>query len=410
MIIFESVKQAFVSMSMYKLRASLTLLSIAIGVFAIMGVGTLTKSMDSAINDELSKMGENTYYIEKMPRIQTGPATWRKFMKRKPITYSQVKEYKKRMQLAEYISAIAATGSQVIKSGDLATDPDVTLIGSDENYFIVYADEIATGHPFTAEDISLSREVAVIGNDILVKIFPHQNPIGSKIHIGIHNYTVIGVTASKGAILGQSQDNRVVIPITQFLRYYANEWEESIVVTTRVPDKENLEKSMDEAIGHWRTIRNVQPWEGNSFEIETNQSISDQFGSFMNYMYVFGAICGGISLLAAGVGIMNIMLVSVKERTREIGVRKAIGARRSWILWQFIIETITLCQLGGLIGMLIGLIGGWSLGSLMNLKIVFPTFWVILSIAVCTILGLVFGAYPAWKASKLDPIEALRYE
>ncbi|MCX6154186.1 MAG: ABC transporter permease [Candidatus Kapabacteria bacterium] len=410
MIIIESIKQAFIAMSMYKLRASLTLLSIAIGVFAIMGVGTLTKSMDSAINGELAKMGENTFYIEKMPKFAKGPADWRRYQKRKPITFSQVKELKKKMQSAEQISCIGATMSQTVKAGDLTTDPDVVLVGADENYSIVYNSEIVEGRPFTAEDISLSRNVALIGFDIITKVFPHTNPVGQRIRIGSHNFTVIGITEKKGAILGNSQDNRAIIPVTQFLQYYTSEWDETLTITVKAAQKQDLTKSMDEAIGLMRTIRNVQPWEENSFEVETNESISDQFGSFMAYLYVFGAICGGISLIAAGIGIMNIMLVSVKERTREIGVRKAIGARRSWILWQFIIETITLCQLGGAIGILIGFVAGMALGQAMNLKIVFPGFWVALSIGICTLLGLVFGAYPAWKASKLDPIEALRYE
>jgi putative ABC transport system permease protein len=159
-----------------------------------------------------------------------------------------------------------------------------------------------------------------------------------------------------------------------------------------------------------RSLRNLKPWEDNSFEVETNETISSQFASFSNYLQVFGLGSGLISLLAAGVGIMNIMLVSVKERTKEIGIRKAIGAKRKWILFQFIIEAITLCQLGGLIGIFFGVLAGQGLGALINTEAAIPVNWVIFSIVICTLMGLAFGSYPAWKAASLDPIEALRYE
>jgi putative ABC transport system permease protein len=297
-----------------------------------------------------------------------------------------------------------------IKSGNLTTDNDVILIGTDENYFNIMNVGVESGRPLNAEDRTLNRNVAVIGNDIVVKIFPHESPLGKKIYIKNQAFTVIGVFEIKGAILGQSQDNYVAIPLNLFLKYFTDKWNESITITIKAKSKQLRSQTMDEAIGIMRNIRDVQPWEENSFEIETNESISEQFGIFTTFLSIFGIVCGTIALIAAGVGIMNIMLVSVKERTREIGVRKAVGAKRLWILTQFIIETITLCQIGGLFGIGFGITGALLLGKMLQINIVFSLFWFISSIIICTILGMLFGAYPAWKAAKLDPIEALRYE
>jgi putative ABC transport system permease protein len=266
------------------------------------------------------------------------------------------------------------------------------------------------GRTFIEEDIDYNRNVAIIGNDIVVKIFPNVNPLGKEISIKNQKYTVIGILKTRGALLGQSRDNMVIIPITNFLKYFASPWEESLQITVKAISKEMLQATIDEVIGNLRVIRNVKPWEANTFELETNETISQQFGSFVNFLSIFGFISGGFALVAAGVGIMNIMLVAVKERTREIGIRKAVGARRRWILWQFILEAITLSQIGGLFGIIFGVLGGYLLGNAIKLPLFFPVPWVVLSIIVCTILGIAFGTYPAYRAANLDPIEALRYE
>jgi len=237
-----------------------------------------------------------------------------------------------------------------------------------------------------------------------------MNPIGKRITIKNQNYEVIGMLESKGATLGRSQDNVIYIPISGFLKYYSSEWNESVTITIKAIGKGNRDATIDEAIGSLRVIRNLKPWEENDFEMDTNETITEQFSSFIGFLTYFGFFSGAIALIAAGVGIMNIMLVSVKERTREIGIRKAIGAKRKWILMQFIVETITLCQIGGLAGIIMGVGGGWALGSMAHMTIVFPVNWLIGAVVLCTVLGLLSGAYPAWKAAKLDPIEALRYE
>lgn len=409
MNISESIFQAFDSIRNNKLRTFLTLLSIAMGVFALITAGTIITSFEKAVMKQLEDVGETTFWIKREPAIQTGN-TWHKYRKRKPITYREYKELKRMTISTNIISAHSFTFGMTISAGSLSTDPDVYLVGADNNFFITNAIDVDFGRTFTEEDIDFNRNIAVIGNDVVIKIFPNINPIGREITIKNQKYTVVGVMKTRGAMLGQSKDNMVIIPITNFLKYFASPWEESLTISVRALNRELLEPTLDEVIGNLRAIRNVKPWEENTFEIETNETISQQFGSFVNFLSIFGFISGGFALIAAGVGIMNIMLVAVKERTREIGIRKAVGAKRRWILWQFILEAISLCQVGGVFGIIFGILGGFLLGNAIKLPMSFPISWILISVFVCTILGIGFGAYPAYRAANLDPIEALRYE
>jgi len=375
MNILESIILAIDSIRVNKLRAFLTLLSVAIGVFAIIGAGTLTSSLEGTMNQQLEKIGETTFWVKKMPNIVTGN-DWRKYSKRKAITFSQVKEFKRKMTLTKQINALGISGGKTIKYGNESTNPDVMLMGTDEMYFPINSVNVVQGRPIMQQDIALHRNVAVIGN----------------------------------GILGQNKDNMVILPITNFLKYYASPWEQSLTISIKAESRELLNATIDETIGTLRTIRKVKPWEENNFELFTNESIGEMFGGFISFLSAIGWITGGFALIAAGVGIMNIMLVSVKERTREIGIRKAIGARKSWIMTQFIVETITLVQIGGIVGIILGIVGAAALGALIGIPAVFPIYWVVTSIVICTAMGIAFGSYPAWKAANLNPIEALHYE
>lgn len=410
MNIKESILLAIDSIKVNKLRSFLTLLSISIGVFAIIVAISLVKSINYTVATQMSELGDNTYMIFRIPKIQFGFHTWRKYLNRKYITYRQYKEFKKNMINAVAISAYSNSNGHIIKSSGKETNPNVTLIGADADYFITNNINIVEGRQIINEDLLFNRNFAIIGNDIAQALFENTNPIGKTITIKKQKYEVIGLLETKGAILGQSQDNQVIIPLTQFLKYYTEPWEESLNIVVKVKEKSELSNSMDEAIGIMRTIRGQKPWELNSFEIESNDSIVEQFSSFTGFLSIFGIATGIIALIAAGVGIMNIMLVTIKERTREIGIRKAVGAKKRWILTQFLIETITISQIGGFIGIISGLILGSLFGKMLGLTIIFPYDWVFITILICTILGLSFGLYPAMKAANLDPIEALRYE
>lgn len=409
MNIAESILLALDAVRAHKLRSILTLLSIAIGIFAIIGSGTAVTSLNDTMSGKLAELGENNFYVTKALMIQTHDS-WRKYRKRKAVTYYQAKELQKRMTITDIVSVYNVTAGFTIKSGNYSTDPDVMLIGANEYYLSTANVDIEFGNPFSSEDISMNRFNAIIGNDVAVKLFPGTSPLGQQIRVKNQQFTVIGLVKAKGSMMGQSQDNFVIIPIGNFMRYYSDEWEQSVNIIVRPPSKDALNPAMDEAIGILRSIRNCKPWEENSFEIQTNESLTQQFSAFTQYLDLFGLISGGIALLAAGVGIMNIMLVSVKERTREIGLRKAVGAKSNWILLQFVIEAITLCQMGGIIGILLGFVGGWALSNSIGITAVVPLVWVAVSVGSCTLMGIIFGGYPAWKAANLDPIDALRYE
>jgi putative ABC transport system permease protein len=406
----ESIIMAIDAVRANKLRSGLTLLSIAIGIFAIIGAGTAVTSLNNTVNGELASLGQNTFQIRRRPRVIIGRNQWLKYQKRKPITYSLAKEFKSRMTLAQHISIANDESNFVIKANGLETDRDVTVYGVDGSYFDCTNVEVDEGRQINDQDVELDRNVILLGRDVAARLFPFSSPLGQEVVVRGRRYTVIGLLKARGSLLGAKLDNLVIVPISLFLKFYQNEFNQTVDLYVKAGSQIELTPTIDEAIGVMRVLRNVKPGEDNNFEIETNESMANTFASFTNYLTYFGFGCGGIALIAAGVGIMNIMLVSVKERTREIGIRKAIGATRGVIMTQFVIEAVTLCQFGGIAGICLGLLGGVALSAALGLNASVPADWVIGSVGICTLLGLVFGSYPAWQAASLDPIEALRYE
>ncbi|MBU3699039.1 MAG: FtsX-like permease family protein [Candidatus Kapabacteria bacterium] len=410
----ESVSIAIDAVRSQKLRSGLTLLSVGIGVFAIIAATSIMSTLSRAVSGQLADLGENSLLIQRTPTINFG-TNWAKMRRRKNITYMQAKEFRDRMSSTNQIAISNQNPGMTVKSGQESTNPDVTLIGIDEMYFVVNAVSVSAGRPVTESEVATSRPVAIIGQDVVAALFPKVDPVGQLITLKNQSFLVIGVLTKKGGVLGQSQDNRVLIPITVFNKYYTWEWDASVDISVKAINKLMLMETKDEATGIMRALRGVKPWEENNFEIDANDALSGQFSGFTSAILAVAWISGLGALVAAGIGIMNMMLVSVKERTREIGVRKALGARRRWIIRQFLVESITLCQLGGTFGMLGGIAASWGVTELLreampSITYVFPTATVIFSIVICTIIGLAFGMYPAWRAAKLDPIEALRYE
>ncbi len=411
---FESISIAIDAVRAQKLRSSLTLLSIGIGVFAIIASTSIMSTLQQAVNGQLADLGENSILIQRTPSINFG-TNWAKMRKRKNITYAQAQQFRDRMTSTQLIAISNESPAYTIKAGLTSTNPDVTLIGIDDMYFAVNAVAIADGRSFTESEVTLSRRAAIIGADVVKSLFGSGSALGKTITIKNQEFDVIGILESRGGVLGQSQDNRVLIPITVFNRYYTSEWDASVDISVKAESKFTLESTFDEAVGIMRALRAVKPWDENNFEIDTNDALTGQFSGFSSALLIVAWISGLGALIAAGIGIMNMMLVSVRERTREIGVRKALGARKRWIIRQFLIESITLCQLGGVTGMVGGLASSWAVtevlrGTMPSLSYVMPWGTVVFSIVICTVIGLGFGLYPAWRAATLDPIEALRYE
>ena len=410
----ESISIAIDAVRSQKLRSSLTLLSIGIGVFAIIASTSIMNTLQQAVNGQLADLGENSILIQRTPTINFG-TNWAKMRKRKNITYAQAQQFRDRMTTTQLISISNESPAYTIKAGLESTNPDVSLIGIDDQYFAVNAIAIGEGRSFIESEVILNRRAAIIGTDVVKALFGQGSALGKTITIKNQEFDVIGILESRGGVLGQSQDNRVLIPITVFNRYYTSEWDASVDISVKAESKLTLESTFDEAVGVMRALRSVKPWDENNFEIDTNDAITGQFSGFSSALLIVAWISGLGALVAAGIGIMNMMLVSVRERTREIGVRKALGARKRWIVRQFLIESITLCQLGGLTGMIGGLGSSWAVteilrGTMPNITYVMPWGTVVFSIVICTVIGIGFGLYPAWRAATLDPIEALRYE
>jgi len=289
------------------------------------------------------------------------------------------------------------------------TTPNITFGGSNEHFLTANQYAIETGRNFTAEDVALIRPVAIIGQGISSRLFPSETPLGKVIKVAGRTYTVIGLFAEKGSSFGASGDDIVMVPITRFLADYGAE-KRSINIATQAPSQERYNDILDKAITAMRIVRQLRAEQENDFEVYSNDSLIAAFAKVADVIGAGAFVISAIALLAAGVGIMNIMLVSVTERTKEIGIRKSIGARKASILTQFLIEAVAISVLGGLVGILLGVGAGNTIAVMLKASIVFPWFWATVGIVVCCGIGVSFGFYPAWKAASLDPIEALRYE
>jgi putative ABC transport system permease protein len=389
-----------------KLRSALTLLGIIVGVFSIIGVMTAVQVLQNSIESGLSNLGTNTFQIQKMPML-AGNAAWHKAMQRKDIRYEQGLIIKNRMTLAQYVALKSYRGGNTIQFGSLKTNPSVDIGGEEPDGLPISSWTIKEGRGLTEDDLRYSTHVAILAVDVVNKLFPHGGAVGNEIRIGDEKFSVIGTFDSK-ASLGGNSNNSVIIPLTTYLNKYGRL--RSIKLMIKAKNAEVYDDCVEEARMLLRTVRNVPPSEEDDFTVYSNDSLISTFNEFTLYVKLGVGFMSFISLLAAGIGIMNIMLVSVTERTREIGIRKAIGARRSNILMQFITEAVVLCQIGGIIGVGLGILGGNITALAFDFPPVFPINWAIIGFAITTFVGVVFGVYPAWKAANLDPIESLRYE
>jgi putative ABC transport system permease protein len=405
----ETILQALSAITQNKLRSGLTLLSIVIGVFAIMVSGILISTIDNLLSTELASLGENSFSFTRRPSVNIGGSNWSKYRNRPLITYDEFQELQSAMPSGVNMAVTSSTGNQKAEAGLNETDNNVEVIGASLGYFDIANKEIAYGRSLLQSDIISGNDYAVVGMDLAFQLFKRIDVLGESFKIGNRRYEIIGVLEYEGPLLGSSRDNLMIIPITNYLQFFLDYWE-SLDILGKAPDKESFSDILDIAIGSYRGIRELMPWDENNFEIQTNESITEQFASLTGYIQYFGITVGLFSMIVAGIGIMNIMLVIIKERTREIGVRKAMGATPRVITSQFLIETIVLCLVGGLIG-IIGSVGiAQLLGLAFDISITIPLDITVLSLLLCTFIGLVFGIFPSRKAAKLDPIEALRYE
>ena len=406
----EGFRMAIEAIRQNKLRSILTLLGISIGVFSVIGVMTAIRTLESSVNSQLDILGTNTFTINKSPAIQIhGPGGDRKIRQRKNITYAHYEEMKRKAKLPLRVSVLDGTSERNIRYKDKSLKKSAELRGADEWALRSINTYLADGRNFTPDDIRFSRNVTILGPDIVDILFPFEDPLGKAIKIKGIDYTVIGVTERKGQAFGQSQDYFVLIPISLYIQRFSNKWT-SLGIVFEAESADMYEKTMDEAIGLMRVIRKVPVGEENDFSIISNEELMETFAGFTGGIKIFAGSVSVIALLVAGIGIMNIMLVSVTERIKEIGIRKAIGATRRDILTQFLMEAIFLSQFGGVVGVILGITGGNVVAIVLNVPAVVPMDWAFYGMAVCSLIGIGFGIYPAWRAANLDPIESLRFE
>lgn len=407
----ETFISAAVSIKSNKLRASLTLLGIVIGVFSIIGVMTLLDALQKGIDSGLSQLGTNTFQVQKWPATFIGgPGRWRKYEKRKPITIEEGYRLRDLAVLPKYVGLEDWSGGKTVKYGKYQTNPNFQMGGVTAIFLYANNYALSEGRFFTEQEIQSTPQICVLGMDAVDKLFPFTSALDKEVEIDGNRFTVIGVLAAKGQSLGQSMDNLVLVPILTMDKIYGARRNRSINITVTSYSKAQLDETMEEVIGLMRQIRKVPPGEDNDFDIWSNESLIREANSFTIYFKYGAGVISFISLIAAGIGIMNIMLVTVTERTREIGIRMAIGAKRMNILTQFLFEAILLCQIGGIVGIALGIGAGNLLGAMLNTPVSIPYDWVIIGLVVCSVIGIAFGTYPAFKAAKLNPIDALRYE
>ncbi|MBV5303530.1 MAG: ABC transporter permease [Chlorobium sp.] len=409
MLLRETITQAIYSLTVNKLRSWLTIMGVAVGVFSIIAVMTALDAIDKSVESGLASLGANTFQIQKNPATTFGSGHSRNlYANRKDITWQQALLFKKSMEAtSRNIGFMISSMANQAKYASLTTNPDVTMTGGDENFSASSGYIVASGRNLAESDIRYAKNSVVLGNEVATTLFPSGvNPQNKSIKINGDIYTVAGVFDKKGAAFGQSQDNFVLIPITRYLNHI-NE-KSSVSITVEAISRKDYPLAIDRAIGAMRLARGLTVKDANDFEIRTNESLIDSFRDIQRAIGTGAFIISFMALLTAGVGIMNIMLVSVTERTREIGIRKSVGAPRGVILYQFLFEALFLSLAGGVIGIIAGVATGNVVAFKFNLPPIFPWLWIIISMVVCSGIGMTFGLFPAWKAANLDPVEALR--
>jgi len=359
----------------------------------------------------LSRLGANTFQVQKWPGVYFGgPDGFEKYWRRRNLTFEQSRRVQERAFLARSVGIETDFwgGQAISRYGK--TPPNVRLIGATEGSFPARNWMVADGRALSPLDVENARYVCVLGGSLAKTLFPFGSALGESVKLDGINYLVIAVLETKGEMLGSNQDNFAVIPITTGLNRYGGWNWRSLSILVQATDQLAYDDTAEQVRGILRAIRKVPPGDDDDFELFSNETLIGTFKAVTLSIRVGVAVVSSIALLAAGVGIMNIMLVSVTERTREIGVRRAIGAKKRNILTQFILEAIVLCEFGGLIGVALGVVTGNIVAYLLKVPPVLPIDWVILGLLICSLVGIVFGTYPAIKAANLDPIDSLRYE
>lgn len=394
-----------------KLRSILTILIISLGIMALVGILTAIESIEGSLTNSFTSMGANTFTIQSRgTNVNIAGNRYRK-KNYSYISLQQARQFKEDYRFPANVSiSVYASGASTIKYMSKKTNPNITVRGVDEEFMKVPGVEIERGRNFSSIDILDSRHVAIVGQEVANKLFmKNEDPIDKFINVGSGKYRVIGVLKNKGSGFGGGPNRTVYLPYTNVAAFFSRP-NMNYSISIQPYDPKLLEAAVSEAEGTFRIVRNLSATDESDFNIEKSDNLAKLLIENLKFVSIAATVIGIITLIGAAVGLMNIMLVAVAERTREIGTRKAIGAKSSEIKQQFLFEAILICQLGGLLGVFLGILIGNLVSILTSSPFIVPWGWILGGLVISFLVGLASGYFPAVKASKLDPIEALRYE
>ena len=407
----ENIRIAFKSVRTNMLRTVLTVLIIAVGITALIGILTAIDSIKNSITKEFTFMGANTFTVtSRGMQVQVGNKRYRS-KNHAHISFYQAKEFKERFDFpASTAISVYATGSATVKYGSEKTNPNIGVRGIDDNYLITSGYEIDLGRSFTESEIHSGRSVVVLGSELVKQLFnDDENPLQKIVSIGSGKYKVIGTLKGKGSGFGNSNDLVSFLPYTNVRNYFSRP-NMNFDIQVKVSRPELMDVAIGQTEAVFRNVRGLDPLDETDFNIEKSDNLVNILLDNIKNITLVATIIGFITLFGAAVGLMNIMLVSVTERTREIGIRKAIGAKGLTVKQQFLVEAIIIGQIGGILGIVIGIFIGNMVSVMIGTAFIIPWTWIILGVILCFVVGVVSGYYPAQKAASLDPIESLRYE
>jgi putative ABC transport system permease protein len=410
-LIRENIRIAFISIKSHLMRTTLTILIIAFGIMALVGILTAIDAVEYSLSENFAMMGSNTFNIQNRGlRVHIGGK------RTNPVSYREIK-FKEAMDFKEQYKFPAAvsvftrgTGIATLKYKTEKTNPNISVLGADENYIVTSGLEIAKGRNFSDNELHYGNHVVIIGDAIAKDLFKKNvDPLGKVISIGAGKYRIIGVLKERGSSIGFSGDRSCLVPITNVRQYFSSP-NMNYIIRVMVNDPMMMQPAISEATGLFRKIRKDRLGNEDSFSIVKSDNIANMLIDLTGNLQIGATIIGLITLRGAAIGLMNIMLVSVTDRTREIGIRKAVGAKRHTIRNQFLAEAIVIAQAGGILGIVAGILMGNVVSYFTGSNFIIPWVWVILGVVLCFIVALLSGIIPAMKAAKLDPVESLRYE